>query len=136
MTRIAPQHRQPGISGQPTPVRRALLGALLVLCLLLSQWLGYSHAIAHMHGQANAAAHAQGEPPAGTQPGSGLFEHQKASGACAALDAATLGASLCSDGLALSALRAPQVPAPALQYQAWRPAFIPLFSSRAPPPDA
>ncbi len=136
MTRPSALNRRTIRSGQLAPTPRALLGALLVLCLLLSQWLGYAHAIAHLHGQANVVSHVQGEPPAGSGAGSVLFEHQKASGSCAALDAATLGAGLCGDGLALSALRAPQVPAPDFQHQPWRAAFTPLFSSRAPPRNA
>lgn len=114
---------------------RALIGALLVLCLLFAQWVGYAHAIAHWHGQGSAAAHWQkGERIADA--GNGLFDHQKASGACVALDAATLGAGPCSSGLALPALHAPQQPPVTLAEPSWRPAFSALFSTRAPPLNA
>ena len=112
---------------------RALMGALLVLCLLLSQWVGYAHAIAHWHG--NAAAHLQ-KAERSADASTGLFEHQKASGTCIALDAAALGAGLCSSALALPVAHAPQLRPDMLAAQRWLPAFSPLFSTRAPPLNA
>lgn len=113
---------------------RALVSALLVLCLLLAQWVGYAHAIAHWHGLGNGGAHLlQAERIAD---GSPVFDHQKSSGACAAFDAATLGAGLCHSGLALPAVHVPQLPPVAQDTQRWLPAFSPLFSTRAPPLNA
>lgn len=115
--------------------RRALVGAWLVLCLLLAQWVGYAHAIAHWHGQGSAAAHLQ-KSERGADVAASVFDHQKASGTCVALDAATLGAGLCSSGLALLAVPAPQQPPAMPAGPRWLPAFSPLFSTRAPPLDA
>lgn len=115
--------------------QRAFIGTLLVLCLLLAQWVGYAHAIAHVHGQGNVGTHAA-VADRGADTSSGPFEHQKASGACAALDAAALGAGLCSKGLALQALHAPQLPPVERASQPWLPAFAPHFSTRAPPLNA
>ena len=117
---------------------RAVVGALLVLCLLLAQWVGYAHAIAHWHGQGSNAAHLKHLQKAErvADAGNGLFDHQKASGACVALDAVALGAGLCSSGLALPAAHAPQLPPVALTEQRWLPAFSALFATRAPPLNA
>ncbi|MFM7483750.1 MAG: hypothetical protein ACKO2S_05780 [Burkholderiaceae bacterium] len=69
---------------------RALIGVLLVFSLLLSQWVGLSHAIAH-----SGIAGAQAISASGWEP----IEHSKSASHCAAFDAATLGASLHSSGL-------------------------------------
>ncbi len=114
--------------------QRSFAGTLLVLCLLFAQWVGYAHAIAHWHGQGNAGAHLQkAERIAIADATTGLFDHQKASGACVALDAATLGVSLCSSALTLPAIHQPPLlqAMPAAPF--WLPAFSPLFSPRAPP---
>ncbi len=112
---------------------RAFMGALLVLCLLLSQWVGYAHAIGHWHG--NATAHLQ-KAERSADASTGLFDHQKASGACIALDAVALGAGLCSSALALPVAHAPQLRPDMLAAQRWLPAFSALFSTRAPPLNA
>ncbi len=113
---------------------RAFASAMLVLCLLVAQWVGYAHAIAHWHGQEMGAAHLQqSERIADASP---VFDHQKASGACAALDAATLGAGLCSSSFALPAVHVPQRPPVAQDTQRWLPAFSPFFPTRAPPLNA
>ena len=122
-------------SGRRTNRQRAFIGTLLVLCLLLAQWVGYAHAIAHVHGQGNAGTHAA-IADRGTDTSPAPFEHQKASGACAALDAAALGAGLCSTGLVLQALHAPQLPRVERAAQPWLPAFAPHFATRAPPLNA
>ena len=120
---------------RPMSRHRALIGAMLVLCLLFAQWVGYAHAIAHGHVQGNAAAHlSKAERVADA--GKGLFDHQQASSACIALDAATLGAGLCSNDLALPAVHAPRLPAVTLIDQRWLPVFSAHFSTRAPPLNA
>ena len=118
------------------PRSRALVSALLVLCLLLAQWVGRAHAVAYAQGQ--GSAHLQlTDRGIDTNPVSaGLFDHPKASGACAALDAATLGAGPCTDIGMLPLQRAVQAPASAVLLQRWHPPFVASFSSRAPPVDA
>ena len=69
---------------------RALIGVVLVFSLLLSQWVGLSHAIAHSGVGGTQAASVAGWEP---------IEHSKSASPCAAFDAATLGASLHSSGL-------------------------------------
>jgi hypothetical protein len=128
-------HIDSGARERRTLRHRALIGALLVLSLLLVQWVGYAHAIAHWHGQGSVAAHLQNAERI-VDAGNGLFDHQKASGACVALDAATLGAGPCSSSFALPALHAPQLPPVTLPEPRWRPAFSALFSTRAPPLNA
>jgi len=67
--------------------QRALTVALLVLSMLLSQWVGLTHAIAHSGiVSAQTATSSTGEP----------LEHTKSASHCAAVDAATLGASVAS----------------------------------------
>jgi hypothetical protein len=77
---------------------RALTAALLVFGLLLSQWVGWTHAIAHSGiASTQAASDSSWEP----------IQHTHSASHCAALDAATLGASLHSSGLlVLPAVRA------------------------------
>ena len=118
------------------PRGNALVSGLLVLCLLLAQWVGLAHAIAHA--QSQGSVHLQlAERGGDTDAVSvGLFDHPKASGACAALDAATLGAGPCTDIGTLPLQRAVQVPASAVLLQRWHPPFVASFSSRAPPLDA
>lgn len=105
--------------------RRRWLALTLVLSLLFTQWLGLAHAVAHGSG-------APEYRPLVLKT-AGLFDHQKSSAACAALDAAALGA-----GVNTSAF------VPALPALAEDPAVLPLcagrdrffnahFSSRAPP---
>jgi hypothetical protein len=118
------------------PRQRALVGALLVLCLLLAQWIGLAHAIAHAHGQSSVDLQLAERGNDNTPVIAGLFDHAKASGACAALDAATLGTGPCSDIAMPPLQRAEQVPAPAVLLQRWHPPFVASFSSRAPPIDA
>jgi hypothetical protein len=103
----------------------ALLSAVLVLSLLLTQWLGYGHAIAHADGL-NETISAESAK-------SGTANHPKTTSACAAFDDATLGAGIHSPALTLTALPTPSF-APAAQRPAGHaPAFFVHFSSRAPP---
>lgn len=83
MTHTAP-HRHP---------QRAFTAVLLVLSLLLAQWLGLTHAIAH-----SGVASAQIASTPGWEP----IEHTQSATHCATFDAATLGASLHSSDLAIS----------------------------------
>ncbi|MFM8462732.1 MAG: hypothetical protein ACKOA0_01305 [Burkholderiaceae bacterium] len=64
--------------------------ASLILSLLLAQWVGLTHSIAH-----SGIASAQAISASGSEP----IEHSKSASHCAAFDAATLGASLHSSGL-------------------------------------
>ncbi|MFM7524473.1 MAG: hypothetical protein ACKO4M_09980 [Betaproteobacteria bacterium] len=67
--------------------RRALTVALLVLSMLLAQWVGLTHAIAHSGvATAQTASSSFGEP----------LEHTKSASHCAVFDAATLGAGVAS----------------------------------------
>ncbi len=127
-----------GTAGHRKLRQRALVSALLVLCLLVAQWVGLAHAVAHAHGLGNAGIDlVSAERSADTSPASpGLFDHPRASGACAALDAATLGAGPCADISVLPVQRAVQAPMPAVLLQRWYQPFVASFSTRAPPVDA
>ena len=72
--------------------QRAFMAALLVFSLLLAQWLGLTHAIAH-----SGVASAQTASASGWEP----IEHTQSAAHCAAFDAATLGASLHTSGLVI-----------------------------------
>lgn len=106
----------------------AIMALWIALCLLFAQGLGYAHAISH------------GAPkPETTFQGTSVdkvtlvLDHQKASNACAALDAATLGAGLPSASpLALLLTLSPSRVVCALP-SPWQQSFVALFSSRAPP---
>jgi hypothetical protein len=103
----------------------SLLSVVLMLSLLLTQWLGYGHAIAHAD-SLNEATRVES-----TQ--AGAADHPQTASACAAFDAATLGAGLHSPGLTLVAIPTPSF-APAEATPAGHaPAFFVHFSSRAPP---
>jgi|GEM_PF-1627414 len=65
------------------------ISALLLPCLLFSQWLGLTHTVVHS-GIAGAAILASGWGP---------IDHDESTDSCAAFDAATLGASVHSSGL-------------------------------------
>lgn len=103
----------------------ALLSLALMLSLLFTQWLGYAHLIAHADG-VNEASRIENAK-------SGIPDHQKTASACAAFDAATLGAGLHTPDIRLtiapSASFAPQAALPASH----APAFFAHFASRAPP---
>lgn len=107
--------------------RSALMGILLALSLLFTQWLGYAHAIAHAGGATDYAKVAQAD---------GALEHAKSAGACAAFDAATLGAGTLNS--VLPAMPVVQKSGPvALPLRAgWHRQFTAHFSSRAPPLNA
>ncbi len=103
----------------------ALLSLALILSLLFTQWLGYAHLIAHADG-VNEATRIESAK-------SGIPDHQKTASACAAFDAAALGASLHTPDIILavrhSASFVPQAASPA----GHAPAFFAHFASRAPP---
>jgi hypothetical protein len=107
--------------------QRAFTAALLVLSLLLAQWLGITHAIAH-----SGIATAQSVSASGWEP----IEHTQSSAHCAAFDAATLGASLHTSGLAIL----PVVRCSAAVELPIRGGIVRLtarhFNSRAPPHQA
>ena len=103
----------------------AFLNMVLMLSLLLTQWLGYAHAIAHADSW-NEAARIEITKAGGV-------DHQKAASACAAFDAATLGAGLHSPAITLCVSPAPSCAPAALTYIGHAPAFFAYFSSRAPP---
>ena len=107
----------------------AVIALWVVICLLFAQWLGYAHAITHA-GLKSETASVQALSADKT---SVVFDHQKASNACAAFDAATLGAGLHSAPvLALLLTLSPSTVACAI-LTPWQRPFIALFSSRAPP---
>ena len=135
MNRIFASLNGPVTGGRHMHWQRALISALVVVCLLLAQWVGLSHAVAHAHGLGNAGLHlASAERGADGNPaGNSLFDHPRASGACAALDAATLGAGPCADVAMLPVQRAAQAPVIAVLLQRWHSPFVANFSTRAPP---
>lgn len=103
----------------------ALIGMLLAVSLLFSQWLGYGHAIAH----AGVAA----EPLKAAQAYAGVADHAKSAGTCAALDAAALGAGLQGAGLPPLPAMAADGPVTLPLRSGWHRLFTAHFSSRAPP---
>ena len=111
-------HRKPHLSV-------TLMSVVLMLSLLFAQWLGYGHAIAHADGL-NEATRVESAK-------AGTADHQKTASACAAFDAATLGAGLHSPPLALAAISTPSFAPAALTPVGHAPAFFAHFSSRAPP---
>jgi hypothetical protein len=110
------------------PRRIAALGVLLALSLLFTQWLGYAHAIAH--------AGSLPEVESAVQIQSDSFDHAKASSACAALDALTLGAGLQSAALPPLPAMAADAPVMLPLRAGWHRLFTAHFSSRAPPLNA
>ncbi len=107
--------------------RAALIGMLLVLSLLFTQWLGYAHAIAHPGGTTEFSKLAQT---------SESIEHANSASACAAFDAATLGAGTLNS--VLPALPVVQESGPVIlpADTGWQCQFTAYFSSRAPPLNA
>lgn len=107
--------------------RNALIGILLALSLLLTQWLGYAHAIAHAGGLAEFTKVIQT---------GGAFEHAKSASACAEFDAATLGAGTLNSSLPV--WQAVQESGPVILplRSGWHRQFSAHFSSRAPPLNA
>ncbi len=101
----------------------------VAICLLFAQWLGYAHAITHA-GLKSESASVQVLSADKT---SIVFDHQKASNACAALDAATLGAGLHSAPVLALLLTLPPSKIACAVSTPWQRPFIALFSSRAPP---
>ncbi len=121
--------------------QRAVIGVLLVLCLLLAQWVGYAHAIAHAHVQGNASPHLLAgergiDATSDANAKAGLFDHARASGACVALDAAALGAGPCTDIALLPVQRAAVAPVTVVLLHRWLAPFTANFASRAPPVNA
>lgn len=96
-----------------------------MLSLLFTQWLGYAHLIAHADG-VNEATRIESAK-------SSIPDHQKKASACAAFDAAALGASLHTPHIVLAVSASvsfvPQTASPA----GHAPAFFAHFASRAPP---
>jgi hypothetical protein len=105
--------------------RAAFMSMVLMLSLLLAQWLGYAHAIGHADNRNEATRIEIAK--------AGVADHQKAASACAAFDAATLGAGLHSPAIALVTAAAPSFAPLALTPVGHAPAFFAHFSSRAPP---
>ncbi len=107
--------------------RSALFGILLALSLLLTQWLGYAHAIAHAGNAAEFAKAGQAGGP---------FEHARSAGACAGFDAATLGAGTLNSVLPLLPVIRESGPVDLPLRSGWHRQFSAHFSSRAPPLNA
>ncbi len=118
--------------------RSAGIALWMMLCLLFAQWLGLTHAIAHAglksEPQPSQISTATSfSPTAQTGWISGAVDHQKSLSACAALDAATLGAGLHSAPLLPLLLTLGSAQADAGVISLWQQAFTAFFSSRAPP---
>ncbi|MBM3337158.1 MAG: hypothetical protein FJY60_05650 [Betaproteobacteria bacterium] len=103
----------------------AFLSMVLMLGLLLTQWLGYAHAIAHADGRSEAVPIEIAK--------AGVVDHHKSASACAAFDEATLGAGLHSPAITLFAASAASFAPLGLTPVGHAPAFFAHFSSRAPP---
>ncbi len=105
--------------------RHAWLALMLVLSLLFTQWLGFGHAIAHGNSLPDFS-----QPAA--KVGS-LQDHQKSSGICAALDAATLGFAVPAAAFAPALAAMTDGPIALPLRTGWHRLFTAHFSSRAPP---
>ncbi|MFM8465980.1 MAG: hypothetical protein ACKOAO_00265 [Oxalobacteraceae bacterium] len=108
----------------------ATLAQWVVLCLLFAQWLGFAHAISHAGTKPEIASHQRFTADNTFF----VFDHQKASSSCAALDAVTLGASLHSTPMLALLLTLSPTCIQSAAFNAWQQSFTALFSSRAPPP--
>ncbi len=108
--------------------RSAALSVLLALSLLFTQWLGYAHAIAH----AGALPELESSAPIKGD----AFDHAKAGGTCAALDAMALGAGLQSSALAPLPTMSADAPVLLPPCAGDKRLFTAHFSSRAPPLNA
>lgn len=107
--------------------RSALMGMLLALSLLFTQWLGYAHAIAHAGGVTEFTQVVQA---------GGALEHAKSASACAAFDAATLGAGTLNSILPAAPVVQENGPVALPLRAGWHRQFTAHFSSRAPPLNA
>ncbi len=107
--------------------RRAFMGMLLALSLLFTQWVGYAHAIAHAGGATEFTKVAQAGSP---------LEHAKSASACAAFDAATLGAGTLNSALPTVPVVQESGPVVLPLRAGWHRQFSAHFSSRAPPLNA
>lgn len=96
-----------------------------MLSLLFTQWLGYAHLIAHADGIAEATRMESAK--------AGIGDHQKTASACAAFDAAALGAGLSSPAVTVNVAPAPSFAPLTALAAGHSPAFFTHFSSRAPP---
>ena len=107
----------------------AAIAIWIVVCLLFAQWLGFAHAISH----AGAKPEITSNQVVAPDKASFVFDHQKASNSCAALDAATLGASLHSVPVLAILLTLSPTRVDCAVLNPWQQSFLALFSSRAPP---
>jgi hypothetical protein len=103
----------------------SLLSVVLMLSLLLTQWVGYGHAIAHADGL--------NETISVVNANAGTADHPKTTSACAAFDAATLGAGLHTPDILLAVAPSASFAPLAITPTGHAPAFFAHFSSRAPP---
>ncbi len=111
-----------------TDRRHHWLALTLILSLLFTQWLGVSHAVAHGNGLP--------ELKQATAKALGLPDHAKSSGACAALDAATLGAGPPAVDFVPAFATLDDGPVALPLRTGWHRLFVAHFSSRAPPLNA
>ena len=107
----------------------AIIALWVAVCLLFAQWLGYAHAISHAGSKSETAS----VQVLAADKTSIVFDHQKASSACAALDGATLGAGLHSATVLSLLLTFSASTADCILLTPWQQSFAALFSSRAPP---
>ncbi|MEB0136769.1 hypothetical protein QN362_15635 [Actimicrobium sp. CCC2.4] len=123
------------ISLRPWMARTANVKTItvLVMALLFAQWLGQMHRVAH-DGSATASAKISPEVASGTSSVFQLVAHLgDSSHSCAAFDAATLSAGICTAAIAIPVL--PNLHALALwiAFASRLPPFTAHFLSRAPP---
>ncbi len=101
--------------------------ALLVLCLLVSQWAGFSHRIEH------ADVHTLQADGASSLDASQEARNKNYFHSCEAFDAAALGTALQTAPLFLPGLPLAGLPLPSAAFISWQATLVCHFSSRAPP---
>jgi hypothetical protein len=104
-----------------------LLALLLMGSLLLAQWSGLQHRVAHAWLLPADIVHSESERSDQETPDKS-FSHS-----CALLDAATVGACLASAKYVPPLLSSLSLPISVLPMASWQALFTPQFSSRAPP---
>jgi len=113
--------------------RSATIALWVAVCLLFAQWLGFAHAIGHAGLKYDATSEAISVSSISADKAPSVFDHQKTSNACAALDAATLGAGLHSAPVLALLLTLSPSKIDCAILNPWQQSFAALFSSRAPP---
>ncbi|MDQ9169082.1 hypothetical protein Q8A64_01525 [Oxalobacteraceae bacterium R-40] len=106
----------------------ATLVALLLACsLLIAQWAGLQHRVAHAQLQSTSIVTAEVDRSADDAPDNHLFH------SCVLLDASAMGASLPTGKFVPLVLSNTSLPITVLPLVSWQALFTRQFSSRAPP---